>query len=133
MGMCSEMLTVIQQTTAMAAFATPELRHMFGEWLKGLEVKAEAAVAEGEKDATALATALEIDEHSARYVLGRLAAEGKVTLLARRRSRTVASVSGSGASCPQSAATGRARGRLPAHRGFDTSQGGNFRPSTMLA
>lgn len=86
MGMCSEMLTAIQQTTAMAAFATPELRHMCGEWLNGLEVKAEAAVAEGEKDATALATALEIDEHSARYVLGRLAADGKVTLLARRRS-----------------------------------------------
>lgn len=86
MGMCSEMLTAIHQTTAMAAFATHELRHAFGEWLKALEAKAEAAVAEGEKDTAALAAALGIDEDSARYVLGRLAADGKVTLLARRPS-----------------------------------------------
>ena len=86
MGMCSEMLNAIHETTAMAAFATPELRHAFGEWLKSLEAKAEAAVAEGEKDAAALATALGIDEESARYVLGRLAAGGKATLVARRRS-----------------------------------------------
>jgi hypothetical protein len=84
MGMCSEMLSAIHQTTAMAAFATPELRQAFGEWLKGLE--AEAAVAAGEKDAAALATVLGIEEDSARYVLGRLAGDGKVTLVARPRS-----------------------------------------------
>ena len=85
MGMCSEMLDAIRQTTAMAASATPALQQAFDAWLKDLEGKAEAAVAEGEKDVTALAAALGIDEESTRYVLGRLAANGKVTLIARPR------------------------------------------------
>lgn len=86
MGMCSDMLGAMGQTAGMAAFATPELQQAFGAWLKDLEGKAEAAVAEGEKDAAALATMLGIDEDSARYVIGRLAASGKVTLVARPRS-----------------------------------------------
>ena len=85
MAMCSEMLGAMGQTTAMAAFATPELQQAFGAWLKDLECKAEAAVGEGEKDAAELATALGIDADSARYVLGRLASSGKVTLVARPR------------------------------------------------
>ena len=85
MGMCSDMLGAMGQTAAKAAFATPELQQAFGAWLKDLEGKAEAAVAEGEKDAAGLATALGIDADSARYVLGRLAANGKVTLIARPR------------------------------------------------
>ena len=83
MGMCVEMLNTIRQATAMAAFATRELQRTFSAWLKDLEDKAESAVAEGEKDAAALAAALGIDEDSARYVLGRLAADGKVTLVGR--------------------------------------------------
>ncbi|MDA8233099.1 MAG: hypothetical protein M0006_17350 [Magnetospirillum sp.] len=83
MGMCAEMLTGLRQTNALAVFATPELQHAFGEWLKDLESKAEAAVAQGEKDAAALASALNITEDSARYVLARLAASGKVMLVAR--------------------------------------------------
>ena len=85
MGMCSEMLGAIRQTNALAVFAAPELQHVFGEWLQALESKAEAALGEGEKDATALAGVLDISEESARYVLARLAASGKVTLAARRR------------------------------------------------
>lgn len=85
MGMCAEMLTGLRQTNALAVFATPELRHVFGEWLTDLENKAEALIAQGEKDAGALASALKIGEDSARYVLARLAASGKVTLVARSR------------------------------------------------
>lgn len=85
MGMCSEMLGAMGQTTGMAAFATPELRHTFGAWLKELEGKAEAAIADGEKDAAGLAAALGINEDSARYVLGQLAANNKVTLVGRLR------------------------------------------------
>lgn len=83
MGMCSEMLDAIRQTTGMAAFATPALQQAFSAWLKDLEDKAEAAVAESEKDVTTLAAALGIDEETTRYVIGRLAANGKVTLVAR--------------------------------------------------
>ncbi len=85
MGMCSEMLNAIRETAAMAAFATPELRHAFGEWLKTVESKAETALAAGEQNAVGLASALGIDEKSARYVLGRLAESGKATLFARPR------------------------------------------------
>jgi hypothetical protein len=83
MGMCSEMLDTMGQTTAMAAFATPALQQAFSAWLKDLEDKAETALVEGEKDTAALAAALGIDEETARYVIGRLAANGKVTLVAR--------------------------------------------------
>ena len=86
MGIRSEMLGAMGQTASMAAFASPQLRQAFGAWLKDLEGKAEAAVAEGETDATELATALGIDADSARYVLGRLASSGKMTLVARPRS-----------------------------------------------
>jgi hypothetical protein len=41
MAMCSEMLNTIRQTNALAVFTTPELQHIFAEWLKGLEVKVE--------------------------------------------------------------------------------------------
>ena len=78
MGMCSEMLDAIRQTAA-----TPALQQAFSAWLKDLEDKAETALVEGEKDAAALAAALGIDEETARYVIGRLAANGKVTLVAR--------------------------------------------------
>ena len=84
-GMHAEMLDAIRRAAAMAAFATPALQQAFDAWLKALEDKAAAAVAEGEKDVAALAAALGIDEESARYVLGRLAANGKVTLVARPR------------------------------------------------
>jgi hypothetical protein len=86
MSMCSEMLNAIRQTTAMASFATPELQHAFGAWLNGIEAKDQAAIADGPKDAAALAAELEIDQASARYVMGLLAANGKVTLTAQARS-----------------------------------------------
>jgi hypothetical protein len=85
MSMCSEMLNAIRQTSAMANYATPELRHAFGAWLNGTEAKAQLTIADGAKDAAALAAEVEIDETSARYVVGRLAADGKVTLTAQAR------------------------------------------------
>ncbi len=85
MSMCSEMLNAIRQTTAMASFATSGLQESFSAWLKGIEAKALASITEGAKDAASLAKVLEIDEASARYIMGRLAADGKVTLTAQTR------------------------------------------------
>ena len=85
MAMCQEMLGAIRQTNALAVFATPELQHAFAEWLQALESKAEATLAEGEKDAAALAGALAISEESARYLLARLTARGKITLTGKAR------------------------------------------------
>lgn len=84
MGMCSEILAAIHKTTSMAAFATPELHTLFGEWMEGLEREALAALDDqGAADATALATKLKISEASAIHVVAHLASKGKVSLSVR--------------------------------------------------
>jgi hypothetical protein len=83
MGMCAEMLTAICQTNALAVHATPELQQAFGDWLKEVERKAEAAISQGEKEAGAIASELKISEDTARYILNRLAQHGKITLSAK--------------------------------------------------
>lgn len=81
MSMCSEMLTAMHKTTSMAAFATPELQTLFGEWMEGLEREALAVLNDqGEADTTALATQLNISEASAIHLIGHLADKGKVRL-----------------------------------------------------
>lgn len=79
MGMCSEMLTAIKRITDGAAFATPELRQLFAEWLENLESEALRLIEEnGEMDAAAVAEVLKITEASASFLMARLAAEGRL-------------------------------------------------------
>ena len=85
MGMCSEMLTAIHRINAMAVFATPELQNAFADWLDQYEEKVSAALADGDKDAAALATVVGLGEDSVRYLVGRLAVTGKIDLVARLR------------------------------------------------
>jgi hypothetical protein len=85
MGMCAEMLTAIRETNALAVHATPELQSVFVDWLSAIEEKALAALQDGEKDATALGAAIGVSEESARYVLMRLAASGKIAILGRSK------------------------------------------------
>lgn len=73
MGMCSEMMTSMRQTNALAVHVTPELQRVFGEWLKQLENQALDRLAKGAADATGLARSLNITEDSALYILHRLA------------------------------------------------------------
>lgn len=81
MGMCGEMLTTMQQTTAMASFATPELRQMFGEWMATLDTEALKTLQQtGATDAAGLAKALNISEEGAAYLIAHLAKSGKVSL-----------------------------------------------------
>lgn len=84
MSMCGEMLTTMRQTTAMATFATPELRELFAEWLDSVTVKALAVLNEkGELDAAQLAQALEISIDGTLYLLTQMARQGKVNLRAQ--------------------------------------------------
>jgi hypothetical protein len=85
MGMCSEMLTAIPRINAMGVFATPELQNEFAGWLDQYEEKVAAALAEGDKDTAALAAAVGVNEDSVRYLVARLAASGKIDLIARLR------------------------------------------------
>ena len=84
MGMCAEMLTAMDKTTSMAAFATPELHTLFGEWMKSLEREALTAMADkGQMDVATLATALKISEESAIHLIAHLASKGKAVLSIR--------------------------------------------------
>lgn len=66
----------------------PGLRRAFGDWLAKVEAEAEAALSGGEAEVAEVAAALGVGEESALFVLARLAAEGRVTLVARRRTRS---------------------------------------------
>ncbi len=81
MGMCAEMLATMQQTTAMATFATPELRGLFSGWLDTMQAQALAAIGEkGEMRPAQLAQALNISEDGALYLLTQMARQGKVDI-----------------------------------------------------
>lgn len=86
MGMCSDMMTSMRQTNALAVHATPELQQAFGEWLNGLEYQALGLLAKGAADASDVAQSLKITEDSALYLLNRLATSGKITLTGKLKS-----------------------------------------------
>lgn len=81
MGICSEMLATMHKTTSMAAFATPELHTLFGEWMESLEHEALTAMAhKGQMDVPTLAAALKISEESTIHLIAHLASKGKAVL-----------------------------------------------------
>lgn len=84
MGMCAEMLATMQHTTAMATFATPELRGLFSEWLDSLEEEALAVFRDkGEVEPEQLAQALKISTDGALYLLIQMARQNKVSIRAQ--------------------------------------------------
>jgi predicted HTH transcriptional regulator len=79
MKMCRDMLGSIRQTTEMAAFATPELRSMFAEWLGTLEDEAVRKVVQSDEiTAQGLAEALGISQESAAFLIARMIGNGKL-------------------------------------------------------
>ncbi len=84
MALCADMIAQMERTTAMAAFATPELQRMFREWLEGLEGEALSSIAkEGATEIDALAKALGITRESAIHLAAALAVGGKVQMSLR--------------------------------------------------
>ena len=84
MGMCAEMLTAMHKTTSMAAFTTPELHTLFGEWMESLEREALTAMeGKGQMDVSTLAASLKITEESAIHLIAHLASTGKAALSIR--------------------------------------------------
>ena len=61
----------------MPSPSSRRLQHAFADWLKEIEGKAEALLADSDKDAAAGAAALKIREESVTYILARLAARGR--------------------------------------------------------
>ena len=84
MGMHTEMLAAVHKTASMAAFATPELHMLFGEWMESLEREALTAMADKDQmDVATLAATLKISEDSAIYLIAYLASKGKAVLSIR--------------------------------------------------
>lgn len=84
MSMCKNMSGALKQTGEMAAFATPELRSMFVEWLdkKGQEVLKVVGQA-GSNDLDNIAKSLELTPESTAYLLARMAVSKKLVLTVR--------------------------------------------------
>ena len=84
MEMCEKMLSSMDRTTSLAAFATPELQVMFREWMESLEAKALGILeSQPETDSRSLASALGVGEESAIHIAARLALGKKAVLLLR--------------------------------------------------
>jgi hypothetical protein len=84
MGMHAEMLAAVHKTASMAAFATPELHMLFGEWMESLEREALTAMADKDQmDVATLAATLRISEESAIHLISHLASKGKAVLSVR--------------------------------------------------
>jgi len=81
MQMCKDMMSSVKKTASMAAFATPELQTLFGEWLEDKEKDVLKTIAKtGNHDLANVAKALKLTTESTAYLLARLATEEKLTL-----------------------------------------------------
>lgn len=79
MEMCRQMTQAVERASEMAAYATPELRALFEDWLREVEEEVLSFVSErGKVDAMEIAERLKISEQSAVFLLSRLAREGKI-------------------------------------------------------
>ena len=84
MNMCKQMTRSIEQTSELAAYATPELRGLFEAWLEEVEREALRYISdEGSLSAKALAEKLGVSTESAIFIIARLARSGKVEADAR--------------------------------------------------
>ncbi len=81
MAMCQAMMTSVSKSAEMAAYATPEVRTLFGEWAQSVEAEVLAVLkSRGRADLAELASALKISPEGALFFLGRLVREGKATI-----------------------------------------------------
>ncbi len=88
MQMCKDMMTSVKKTASMAAFSTPELQTLFGEWLEGKEKDVLKTIARaGKHDLASVAKALKLTTESTAYLLARLATEEKLTLEVKSNSK----------------------------------------------
>ena len=99
MEMCRQMTQAVQQTNENAAYATPELRDLFNDWLE--QVENEVLVFLSKKDNASveeLSKELGITEQSAIFLLSKLTRQGKLDLRGglRKTKNQTADASGSG-------------------------------------
>ena len=87
MAMCRAMMSSAEAPVDVAGYATPEVRALFEEWVRGVEDEMLAILrARGPLEVADLAAALKISPESALHFLGKLVREGKATLAGTRAS-----------------------------------------------
>jgi len=83
MDMCQKMMSSVGKSSEMAAYATPELRGLFEEWLAQMEDEILQFIREnGTADAQKTAEHFKLSKESAAYCLSRLAQKGRITIKA---------------------------------------------------
>ena len=83
MGMMKNMMGHIGKASDLAAYATPELRNLFEEWLEQINEEVVAFIKkEGKADPATLADQFKISNDSIHYILGKLAQSGRINLKA---------------------------------------------------
>ena len=81
MEMCQEMMRRMAQTSEIAAYATPEVRALFEDWVREVEGDILAFVQEqGTTDPQAIAEHFKISVESALFFINRLASQGKLEI-----------------------------------------------------
>ncbi len=81
MDMCRRMMEGIGEAQKLAAYATPEMRTLFEEWVKGMEASVLEFVKEkGKADPQDIAAYLKISLESAIFLVNKLAREGKLKI-----------------------------------------------------
>ncbi len=87
MAMCRAMVSSAEAPVDVAGYATPEVRALFEEWVRGVEDEMLAVLkARGPLEVAELASALKITPESALHFLGKLVRERKATLAGTRAS-----------------------------------------------
>ncbi len=87
MEMCKQMTQAVRETNENAAYATPELRELFDDWLGQVENEVLAFLSKKDNASVAeLSKELGITEQSAIFPLSKLTRQGKLDL--RRGLRT---------------------------------------------
>jgi hypothetical protein len=81
MDMCKKMMESISASGETAAFATPELRSLFGEWCAQVEEEILRAVKEnGSTDPDTIADKVKLSRESVVYLITKLAREKRLNL-----------------------------------------------------
>jgi hypothetical protein len=81
--MCRKMMGNIGKASDLAAYATPELRTLFEEWLEQINDEVVAFIKkEGKADPATIADHFKISRESIHYILGKLAQSGRINLKA---------------------------------------------------
>jgi len=81
MKMMEQMMGSMSESIKVASYATPEIRGLFEEWLKNLEVEVIEFVEEkGKATPSDISEKLKISEESVVFLIARLAKEGKLKI-----------------------------------------------------